>query len=239
MTWQQYALALEATPRQIRVACRDTLNELGFRLKQRMALELNAKMKIRNKGVVKRFIAVERTRAVYTEQQKVRVGSLATDRFTGWEENEVGGESKQAKQIWLAARAGNTSRQVKMANRLNKGVLTADKAGIGGSQGNRTIGLLAFAARTNNTGLIEIDGKKGKEIVRIVPGQFYKPRKFRKVADIPHFYVVQRLGEHFKIRNVIKWREAATEQLLSDPNTRKLWMTMLEDVIVGRKHTRT
>jgi hypothetical protein len=195
-----FALMMKNAPKYYRAVMANFLNNMGFRLREIMQADIEHSMTVRNKGVVKRFTRVQKTGAVDIASQRVTVGSLRSERFTGWAEQEEGKASERDRQIWLGARGGDPGKIVPKSMRMNARILTADDAGISGTEGNRTFGFLAWLGRQNYKGLFTLDGPGYKNgIYKLKPG-YMVARKGRRVADVPKFQKVQQPGEKIKIK---------------------------------------
>ena len=225
--WQQ---ALKRTPKALRLASAGVLNNQAFALRSFVMQSLERSMTIRNKGVLRRFTAVQKAKPGPISGQVAHVGSTTDANFTGWRENETGGRSDRAKIILLMARGGNPSKQVAKTDRwTQENVMTADKAGIHGSPGNRTIGLIAFLGRNGYKGVFELAGNQfsGGALYKIKPGQFTKRiGKGGRLRTIPRFYKVQEKGPHIAVK-ANPWMQRAQEELLQGASFRDEWMKAL------------
>ena len=243
MTLAQFVTVLRATPKEIRQASRDALNTMGLRLRDLMITQIGKDMKVRNKTFVRKFMWVQKTKAVWVEQQKVVVGSLKAKGVSGWKEQQDGGEADRDRTMSKLARGGSFNRVVQQLARIgekkSENILTADKAHITGTEGNRISGLLIYASRTAWPGLIQLDGEKYKgALVRIKPGQFWMSTKKKngKITGptIPKFDVVQH-RKHFTPAKH-PWRTEAVNALLSGTNVKTLWKESMEEAFKRARH---
>ena len=76
-------------------------------------------MIVRNKRFVSRQMRVDRAFQGPMSSQRAEVGSLITDRFTGWREQETGESPDRSRSIGLAARRGNKQNKAYGGARLN------------------------------------------------------------------------------------------------------------------------
>jgi len=206
---QAFSLMMKNAPKYYRAIMANFLNNMGFRLREIMQADIEHSMTVRNKGVVKRFTRVQKTGAVDIAQQRVSVGSLRSERFTGWAEQESGTPSERDRQIWLGARGGDPGKQVPKSNRMNQRIMTVDDADIHGTEGNRIIGFLAWIGRHPGLaqagyGLFRLEGMQYKPggIYKIKPGQWrynYKG-KTNRFAKLPKFQKIQQPGEKIKVK---------------------------------------
>ena len=217
---QAYRLMMANAPKYYRAVMANFLNNMGFKLREIMQKDIESSMTVRNKGVVKRFTRVQKTGAVEIAQQQVIVGSLRGERFTGWSEQEQGKPSERDRQIWLGARGGDPGKTVPKSMRMNQRIMTADDADIHGTEGNRTLGFLAWMARQNYKGLFILEGRYKGGIYKIKPG-YLVARKGRQTPDLPNFTKVQQPGEKIKVKkNPIAERSMA--KLLAGSDMPKL-----------------
>jgi hypothetical protein len=226
MTLAQFVTVLRATPKEIRQASRDALNTMGLRLRDLMIAQIGKDMKVRNKTFVRKFMWVQKTKAVWVEQQKVVVGSLKAKGVSGWKEQQDGGEAERDRTMSMLARGGSFAKQVQKTARIMKHPLTAEEAGIHGTDGNRTVGLLAYAARTGWDGLVQLDGKYKGALARIKPGKFRQVTKGKRKYLMPEFQIVQH-RKHFTPAKH-PWRDEAVKALLSGTNVRTLWKESMQ-----------
>jgi hypothetical protein len=118
--FNKLALFFEQFPREARVATAQFLNDMGFLAKAHVPLvfALSGQMHIRNQKFVGSRIRVEKTTAKAIDKQRVTVGSIPGDRFTGWIEQQRGEAPERGRVFSLLARGGNERQQAKPAARL-------------------------------------------------------------------------------------------------------------------------
>lgn len=110
-------------PREARAATAQFLNDMAFAAKANtpLVLALSGQMHIRNQKFVGSRIRVEKTTAKPIAQQRVTVGSVPGDRFTGWIEQQRGIEPERGRVFSLLARGGNEKQKAKPSLRLKPG----------------------------------------------------------------------------------------------------------------------
>jgi len=114
------AMFFEQFPREARVATAQFLNDMGFMAKAHVPLvfALSGHMHIRNQKFVGSRIRVEKTTAKAIAQQRVTVGSIPGDRFTGWIEQQRGAAPERGRVFSLLARGGTEEGRAKPGYRL-------------------------------------------------------------------------------------------------------------------------
>jgi hypothetical protein len=118
--FSKLALFFEQFPREARVATAQFLNDMGFLAKANAPVVLGGKMHIRNQRFVGSRIRVEKTTAKPIDQQRVTVGSVPGDRFTGWIEQQRGTSPERGRVFSLLARGGDEQQKAKPGARLKQ-----------------------------------------------------------------------------------------------------------------------
>jgi len=210
-----FARMMKNPGKYVRVMSANVLNNLAFALKGITAMKIKRSMKIRRPAFVDRMIRVVKAKPGPLDSQVALVGSVRAPGFTGWAENEMGTDSERNRTIMLFARGGDPAKVVVPGMRANAPTVTAESVGIGGTEGNRTIGLLAYMGRTQNKGLFKLEGNQFKGgLYKIIPGQFSKRLgKHNRMYSLPKFKKVQELDKHFHVKRNA-WREHSKDALL-------------------------
>lgn len=219
-------------PKYMRAVTANYLNNLGFGLRGLQQAQIAKTMTVRNKGLLRKFTRVQKTGAVDIQSQRVLVGSLPGERFTGWKENEEGGPSEQNKRIWLIARGGSVNKIVLPTNRANRLILNAD-SGYGPTEGNRTFGFLAHLARSNWQGLFRLPpgGRYKSGIYKIMPGTWsYLSKRTGRSTQMPNFQIIQEEGKHIDVKKN-EWNVKASKDLITKHIIDKAWHDAYEQAI--------
>ena len=118
--FSKLARFFEQFPVEARAATAQFLNNMGFLAKANtpLVMALSGKMHIRNQKFVGSRIRVQKTSAKPIEQQRVLVGSVAGERFTGWIEQQRGTEPERGRVFALLSRDGDVKKQAKRSTRL-------------------------------------------------------------------------------------------------------------------------
>jgi hypothetical protein len=199
--YQAFALMMKNAPKYYRAVMANFLNNMGFKLREIIQADIEHSMTVRNKGVVKRFTRVQKTGAVDIASQRVTVGTLRGERFSGWPEQEKGGPSERNRQIWIGARGGDPGKIVPKSNRLNQRILTADDAGITGTEGNRVIGFLSWLGRNQSKDLFRLQGQQYKGgIYKLTSGYWNYISKKGRALNVPKFVKVDQEGVPIKVK---------------------------------------
>lgn len=107
------------SPKQFARASSNVLNSFAFGTKQENIKIINKKMTVRNTRFVSGSIRVQTARPGQgISGQKSEVGSIKRDRFTGWEEQELGTKTKKNKVASTLARGGSDKKQIRPMFRM-------------------------------------------------------------------------------------------------------------------------
>lgn len=224
---------MKDAPFTMRKVTANALNALGASLKAEVVKTLNSTMTIRNRSFPASQTMVFKTspgRSI--ESQNVIVGSKHTDTFSGWAENEQGGESERNRVIMLFARGGDKSRVVPKSNRVSQAIADADSMGISGTEGNRVYGLIAMLARQSYTGLVRIGGKFKNGLYKL--NKPLRTTKDRKKPWFPKIDKVQQPDERIKV-GAKHWMQRSVDNLMGNTNYDKLWENALVEAITRAK----
>ena len=116
--FSKLALFFEQFPKEARAATAQFLNDFGFAAKANVPTVLAEHMHIRNQRFVASRIRVQKTSALPIDQQRVTVGSIPGDRFTGWIEQQRGAAPERGRVFSLLARGGMETNQATPGYRL-------------------------------------------------------------------------------------------------------------------------
>lgn len=96
----------------------NTLNSLAFTSRTALLATLNDQMTIRDPRFVARQMKVDKAKGTDFMNAESEVGSVSTNRFSGWIEQETGKRSEKNRTTTLLARGGSESNKVRPKNRL-------------------------------------------------------------------------------------------------------------------------
>lgn len=213
--FSKLARFFEQFPVEARAACAQFLNDIGFLAKANtpLVLALSGHMHIRNQKFVGSRIRVQKTTAKPIDQQRVLVGSVAGDRFTGWIEQQRGVEPERSRTFSLLARGGDEAKQAKRSSRLlpdSDIVSTDDEPVQSGSRAQALIRDMAKNAPTKpfiirrgygvRPGLYKIKSKagyvlpsSGRKAPKIQKLQAFdrkpKPKRWLWMQDVIHYTI--------------------------------------------------
>jgi len=115
-------LFLQNAPKKVRKASAEFLNNLAFGSRRAALKELDRTMTIRSPGFIRGSVRVQKTRAGTSIVQQMSVmGSIRRARFSGFEEQEFGTDTKRKRVQTTAARGGKWGRRVAPRFRLKPG----------------------------------------------------------------------------------------------------------------------
>lgn len=116
----KFARLSARAPRQFAAATGMILNDAAFGSRDESIDAIESTMLVRKKSLPRVFIRAKKShfRLPITSQES-EVGSLETDRFSGWVEQQRGDKADRSRVFTLVARAGSAARQAKPSARLD------------------------------------------------------------------------------------------------------------------------
>ena len=172
-------------PRLMRVASACLLNEFAFGTRTRAIQTIGEMMIVRNKRFVSSRLRVTKAKtSAPINIQESWTGSMATQRFSGWVEQEKGVPTNRNRFSTLAGRGGDEHKQMRPSIRLkpkHQVITQADYEPRGGP--SNVGGFIAMALRKKETRLIRIKGvilKRKRSKLEVVQSLKRKqPRRLR------------------------------------------------------------
>lgn len=207
-------------PGKVKVAIGRMLNHFAFGTRTKAIEQVDKQMIVRNKRFVSSRIQVTKanTHAPVSIQQSI-TGSVATERFSGWDEQEYGKKTARKRFATLAGRGGTPTKKVRQAARLKPGtpVLTMGNAGFVPTGGTSNYGgFIAMLIRQKENRLVRIKGiilkrKRNKfEAVQILRRE--QPKKKRWLAPAR--------ARYFKETDLVALWKKTVQPLLGKPPRR-------------------
>jgi hypothetical protein len=190
-------------PGVMRKATANMLNNFAFGTRTAAIEQIAKVMTVRNTDFVKNRMRVTKaSTSTPVEAQRSIAGSVATARFSGWTEQEMGTSTARKRFGTVAGRGGDMQKQLRPVVRLKpgRGVITIGSPGYSPAGGSSNYGgFIAMLIRKREDGLIRIKGvllkRKGKklEVVQVLrkkqPKRLYWLRAARGVyfskTDLP------------------------------------------------------
>lgn len=100
-------------PMKMRRVTAGVLTGQAFAMRPVIFKVLNKEMEIRSPRFVRSKVRVEKARSTTINAQSSKAGSIFSDRFTGWKEQQFGKESKEAKIYTRFSRGGSWAGKVR------------------------------------------------------------------------------------------------------------------------------
>lgn len=148
-------------PKLMQKASAMLLNRFAWGTRDESVRTIGRLMTVRNDRFVAGRLKVSQTAmSAPIAQQCAIAGSKATQRFTGWKEQELGTRTERKRISTVESRGGNIRNQMRGPARLkrsNEVVTIADRNPTGGTTNYG--GFIALLMRTKYKGLIRIGGK--------------------------------------------------------------------------------
>jgi hypothetical protein len=166
-------------PGRMRVASAQMLNHFAFGTRTGAIRQIDKTMTVRNPRFVSSRIRVTKaSTGAPIDRQKSITGSVATQRFSGWTEQEYGTPTDRKRFATKAGRAGDMNKKIRPSARLKPGneVITMDSPGYRpvGNAGRNVGGFLAMLMRKKENRLVRIKGmlfkrkRKQMELVQVL-----------------------------------------------------------------------
>lgn len=109
-------------PRQFQHASAGMLNVMAFNTREKAVQIIEKHMTIRDPRFLSRSLRVDKAKGSQPlKNQFSVVGSVARDRFSGWQEQETGKKTERKRVAFTVARAGSKAKKVKPSFRLKPG----------------------------------------------------------------------------------------------------------------------
>jgi hypothetical protein len=204
-------------PRIFAQASGSMLNEFAFGTRVEAFYEIASKMTVRNpKFVASRLQVTKASKSLPFQSQQSIIGSVATQRFSAWQEQQLGKDTARKRTISLLARMGNQSRQAAPRARLKPGnrVWKADSF-PGKDMHQKTIVMMQKLSRAGVTEsfLISADAR----IRGVAPGLYrLQNGKLRTLQT-----------QEAKQPHKIPWLTAARDRYMRETNMSALWARTL------------
>lgn len=147
-------------PRLVRIATGRMLNDFAFGTRTLAIREINDTMIVRNPKFVAGRIRVTKAReSAPTNRQIAITGSMATARFSGWTEQELGTPQVRTRFASLAGRGGSETKPIRHVVRLKprNSVVTREDYQMKSGHTNRQF--FAAAKRKKENRLLKVNGK--------------------------------------------------------------------------------
>jgi hypothetical protein len=208
---------IKQSPVKMRAVTAKILNDLAFKTRTEAIKTLKKELIIRQEKFISSTIRVQKAKSTAPmETQVSTIGSIAKRRFSGFEEQELGTETKRTRVASLYGRSGSKSKVIKSAFRLRKN-FPSPKDYPGKSYSHRTTVMLQT-----------LNQQKYKKPFVIKKHRKFKPGLYR--------FLRKRIVplQHFKPRSLqpkrIKWLSMAYEKTYEQIGLGALWARALKKI---------
>lgn len=206
---------MNEAPREFTAISAEVLNAHAFGTRKLAIREIFKQMTIRNPGFVRSRIRVVRASmfAPFSLQQS-EVGSVETERFSGWAEQETGQKSEMKRSPTLAARRKDKKKRISSLLRMHKGkIFKSPLDAKGGTDAQRAISLLFWMSRRRREAFVVFGHPRIKSGFYAFKGRA-KPGE-RKLELIQDFERLQ--------AKVNPWMKAARDEYIRRVDIEKVW----------------
>jgi hypothetical protein len=207
------------SPKLFASATANVLNTLAFQTRENDISEITKSMTVRNPNFVKSNLRVQKARSGRIESQVAIAYSVPRENFSGWEEQQNGGEIK--KTIQTSARGGNVKGRVKPKYRLRQNNEFEKPDNYPGR--NRRSSFYAM--------LRIMSTRRGGEFILtdVMP---LKHGQLKAGLFSFHGHKLQRLQMFSPSRvRANKWRDRSVQRVMSSNTAAKAWEQSIEHVI--------
>lgn len=221
-------------PNLIRKASATMLNNFAFGTKQEAFNVICARMTVRTPSFVKRQLRVTKADlSAPIDNQRSIAGSVASARFDGWTEQELGTPTARNRYATLASRGGTEQGKIKGGSRLKQGmkaITIEDYAPKGGNE--NWGGFIAMLFRKKERGLIRINHGfyKLPSNLRQLPGPTRSKKGGSTGSPLRRSLVLQQ-DLHKKQPKKIHWLRQARAIYFKKTDLNAMWADTLKRFI--------
>lgn len=207
-------------PGKFRFAVASMLNNFAFGTRTISISIIKNQMEVRNERFVASRVRVDKASGrEKINNQVATVGSIQTDRFTGWEEQEFGKPAKRTRVATLFARGDDESKQIKPSLRMkaaNQFFTTANVPGK--TEDQRNVALLRVMRREKKVFKIRKHRKLKKGIYK------FKGQELKRVQNLE-------ISSRSKRVKRVPWLSGGRRRYFKKTNIRNLWGKTLKRVL--------
>jgi hypothetical protein len=181
------------SPKQFARASSNVLNSFAFGTKKENIRIIEKEMTVRNTKFVNGAIMVQKVKSGAGSTQRSEVGSIKRDRFTGWEEQELGTKTKKNRVASTLARGGSDSKQVRPMYRMKSSNSFRTSKGFSGNSRLQRDGVMVRSLRRQKSkkpfmikkhrkltpGIYVFRGKKIQSLQTFVNPSKIQPKRVR------------------------------------------------------------
>jgi hypothetical protein len=217
------------TPKFFAKATGDMLNEFAFGTRVEAFYEIASRMTVRNPRFVSSRLQVTKSKRSLPVAGQVSVmGSKATDRFSGWTEQQLGTKTARERVITVLARMGNFKRQAAPKARLkpsNEFLSYHDiRLKSGNSAEQRSIVLIRMLARAKSTQPFILTRKNGMKpgLYRLKGGKVKLLQRFEREQPQRIPWITNARARYFRDTDIKRLWHKTFERELQYAGWRKL-----------------
>ncbi|MGA2977323.1 MAG: hypothetical protein ABSF77_18605 [Spirochaetia bacterium] len=214
-------------PADFKKAQMTVLNDLGFMVRRSVIGTISQKMKVRNRAFVSSRVQVTKSTI---NHPTVKIGSVATNRFSAWLEQETGREPARNRIASLIARGGTEAGQIKKTARM-QGEFPSTKDfqdARGGDPGNRIAMMIRTFDEAHRKEPFIIDEKNSG----FPPGLYKLKGGYKTVGTMkyPRLALLQTFDKKPKAKR-LPWMREAKDLVLQHVNLQVLWDNAIKRVL--------
>lgn len=200
------------SPKLARRATATVLTQQAFGTRRAALQEIHGNMTVRNQQFVVSRVRYNGAKGNQPLQSQFsEVGSISTNRFTAWNEQETGANPARTRVANTLARGGSKSGQIRPRFRLKPGKDFLSQEDFNGTNDQRFAALLRKVTSENYTKPFIINRHR-----KFKPGLYLRRRK--------KIYQLQEFGNRRRNKpQRFTWMKNAREQYVTNQNNRQLW----------------
>ncbi|MBE3063630.1 MAG: hypothetical protein IMZ69_01265 [Spirochaetes bacterium] len=240
-------------PELVRPAVAQLLNDLAFRGREVAIDTLGKRVIIRNRRFALSRMRVQKTGAKPIAQQQVILGSISSERFSGWAEFQRGGNPQRNRVFSLLARGGQKEKQASASSRLKPGTVfpkPEDWDDIANPR-SRVQAMIRVMSESNIYGRVFMlpKGQSGgltPGLYRVSKGSKSSYRKSKRGGSgvgnwrmtgnrpVPKIQMIQRFGKAPRSKRW-PWIQTTVKQLIKTAPLAKMWSAAMDRVMAHAK----
>jgi hypothetical protein len=209
---------LQRFPYKIQRASAGTLNSVAFGMRQSSLMVINEKMTVRSPSFIRSKLSVSKASNSHPiETQKAIMGSILSERFSGWKEQELGSPTSMHRTATLLARGGSMAGKIQTKSRLKGNFQTPDDF-PGKNKEHRIYAMLSMLSRKRYGNPIIIYGHS-----KWKPGLYklkYKGKKSYKIHRLQEFKAPLQPKR-------VKWMTMAVHKQFASNPVSEIWVAEL------------
>ena len=193
------------------------LNTHAFGARRGAVSEIKRTMVVRNQNFVNRSLRVSKAHLGLMESE---TGSVYSQRFSGWEEQQTGRGGNRSRVATMAARGGTESKQIAPSARMKPGTNFLRPRNVKGGNYTHRLSVLLEILRRDKITKTFLVHRRGKGKLRKLSPGLYKRRGKVELVKLQSLDAPKKTARN-------PWMTNATRRYFQRVDTRQLWAQQL------------